>query len=201
MSQANAPSRQSDHPVESLILNRWSPRSFSAETVTEAQLMSLFEAARWAPSASNTQPWRFAWALRGDAHWSAFVDFLVPANQRWAQQAAALLVIVSKNRALKRDSTEFAPLKNHAFDTGSAWANLALQAHAMGLATHAMGGFDAAKVEAYLKVPEGYTVQACVAVGKPGPKSALPEDLQARETPSGRNPVSSFTGHGALNWD
>ncbi|MCQ8894971.1 nitroreductase family protein [Limnobacter humi] len=201
MSQSNTTGRQPDYPVESLILERWSPRSFSAEPVTQAQLMSLFEAARWAPSASNTQPWRFAWALRGDSHWSAFLDFLVPANQRWAQQAGALLVIIAKNSALKRDSTEYAPLKNHAFDTGAAWANLALQAHAMGLATHAMGGFDAAKVQAYLKVPGHYTVQACVAVGQPGPKQALPDDLQARETPSGRNPVQSFSGHGELNWD
>lgn len=193
--------RTSDHPIQDLVLNRWSPRSFSSEGISLEQLNCLFEAARWAPSASNTQPWRFAYALRGDAHWNAFVDFLVPANQRWAQHAAALVVIVSKNRALKRDSKEYAPLKNHAFDTGSAWANFALQAHSMSLITHAMGGYDTAKVEAYLKVPEGYSVQACVAVGKQGPKEALPEDLQAREAPSGRSPVESFTGNGGLNWE
>ncbi|MFN4328742.1 MAG: nitroreductase family protein [Limnobacter sp.] len=190
-----------EFPVDEQFTARWSPRSFAADTLSAEQLNSLFEAARWAPSASNTQPWRFAYALRGDAHWAGFVDCLVPANARWAQNAAALIVVLSKTHAPKKDSTELAPLKNHALDTGAAWANLYTQAHTLGLVTHAMGGYDDAKVRTLLNVPDHYAVQAVVAVGRQGPREALPEDLQGREQPSGRNPVSAFTGHGRLNWD
>lgn len=179
------PIRQSGHPVDPLFPARWSPRAFSDATLTEAQVQVLLEAARWAPSAANHQPWRLVWALRDEPGFRAILDGLVPFNRDWAEKAAALVVVASKDRMADRDGSE-ADNRWAAFDSGAAWMSLALQAARDGLAAHAMGGFDAAALAASLALPEGHSLHAVVAVGHPGRPDSLPEPLRAREVPSPR---------------
>lgn len=178
--------RQAQYPVEKNIISRWSPRSFTGDTVSKKELMSLFEAARWAPSSNNKQPWRFVFALQDTHGWQRILDTLVSANQAWAIDAGALIVALSK---AKENGKE---IKTHSLDTGSAVQNLALQAHAMGLATHAMGGFNREALTEAIKVPEDYVIEAVYAVGKQGPKNKLSQPLQDREVPSDRKPFSEF---------
>lgn len=189
-------SRTPDHSVDPQFVSRWSPRAFGPAAMTEAQVMSLLEAARWAPSASNNQPARFAWGLRGDAAFATIHDGLMGFNTVWADKAAALIVVASKIFVEKDEGR--APNAWHAFDAGAAWMSLALQAQAMGLVAHAMGGFEADKLGPALGLPEGYQIQVVVAVGVQGDAAALPEKLQAREQASPRRPVAEVAGHGKL---
>jgi len=175
--------RQGQHDVNPLFTDRWSPRALSGEPLTEAQLRQLFEAARWAPSSSNSQPWRILYARRGGDFFPAFLDLLVPANQSWAQKAGALLVVLARTH-----SDDGRPLVNHAYDTGAAWMSLALQAWLSGIVCHGIGGFDREKARRVLRVPEGYEVQAMAVLGHPGDAAALPEPARAREKPSDRRP-------------
>ena len=188
--------RQADHAIDPQFVTRWSPRSFAETAMTEAQVMVLLEAARWAPSASNQQPARFAWGLRGDAAFEAILSGLVPFNQVWAKAAAALIVVASKPTSEKNG--EVTPNVWHAFDAGSAWMSLALQAQAMGLVTHAMGGFEAATLAPAVGLPEGYVLHAVVAVGTQGLAEALPESTRAREFPSPRRALADVAGHGKV---
>lgn len=188
--------RIADHPIDSHILERWSPRSFDASEVTQADLNSLFEAARWAPSAFNHQPWRFAYALRGDAHWEAYVSALLPFNAGWAGKASALLFILSDTLILAPGKTEPQPATTASFDAGAAWGLLALQATKLGLHTHAMAGFDAARAAQVTGAGDRYKVEVAVAIGRRGDVAALPEALQSREVPSGRLPVSELSFNG-----
>jgi nitroreductase len=187
--------RKPDHPVAPEFPARWSPRSFTDRAVNEAEVMSLLEAARWAPSASNLQPWRLVWALSGEGGFVAIRDTLTGNNPVWAGKAGALLVVASKDTVTNREGAEVAN-RTAGFDTGAAWMSLALQAQAMGLFAHAMGGFDKDKLSAAVALPEGHTLHCVVAVGEQGPAEALPEDLRAREKPSGRKPVDEIAVHG-----
>ncbi len=184
--------RKSAYPVDDMILNRWSPRAMSGEAMTEEELMALFEAARWAPSSYNNQPWRFIYAQRDTPEWQTMFDFLVPFNQDWAKNAGALVVIVSKNNFAHNEK----PSRTHAFDTGAAWQNMALQGHKDDLVVHAMEGFDYDKAKTVLGVPDGYTIHAMVAVGKPGNKEDLSKELQEKEQPSDRKPIEAFISQG-----
>lgn len=186
--------RRPDFPVDPQFVSRWSPRAFAATPMHEADVMQLLEAARWAPSASNHQPARFAWGLRGDAAFAAIHGGLLGFNKVWTEKAAALVVVASKP-VVEKDGAES---KNvwHAFDAGSAWMSMALQAQGMGLVAHAMGGFEAEVLAPALHLPEGYVIHAVVAFGTQGAASDLPEKLQAREHPSGRRPVAELAGHG-----
>lgn len=195
MSLDQPPVRQPDHPVATQFPARWSPRSFTDRALSEGQVMSLLEAARWAPSASNHQPWRFVWARRGEAEFDRLHACLTGNNLIWTVKAAALIVVASKDTVLNREGAEVAN-RTAAFDTGSAWMSLALQAHTMGLCAHAMGGFDRDKLAAAVALPQGHTLHCVVAVGEQGPADALPEDLAAREKPSGRRPLSEISVHG-----
>ena len=188
--------RNADHPIDPQFLNRWSPRAFGPQSLTEAQVMQLLEAARWAPSASNHQPARFAWGLRGDAAFAAILGGLVPFNQSWAQEAAALVVVASKPFSEKNGQA----VANvwHGFDAGAAWMSMALQAQSMGLIAHAMGGFEAEVLGAAVQLPQSYTLHAVVAFGMMGDPSTLPEVLKSREAPSGRRAVADVAGHGVL---
>ena len=184
------------HPVDELFLDRWSPRALSGESVTDEELMTLFEAARWAPSSYNNQPWRILYARRETEQWPVFFDLMVEGNQSWAKDAAALFLFVSK------ETFDFngKPYPTHSFDTGAAWENLALQATMLGLVTHGMQGFDYERARTELNIPEGFRVEAMIAVGHPGDPAQLPESLREREAPSGRKPLSEITCEGAFNF-
>ncbi|MEM7048072.1 MAG: nitroreductase family protein [Acidobacteriota bacterium] len=184
--------RQPQHDVLPLFVDRWSPRAFRPQALAEKDLAPLLEAARWAPSAFNGQPWRFLWALRERPQWEVFLDLLVPANQTWAQHAGALLVVLSRQRSEHKDR----PAPTHSFDAGAAWMSLALQATASGLAAHAMAGFDAARARTALTIPEVYAIDAMVAIGWPGDRERLPEALREREVPSGRRKISELAFEG-----
>ena len=189
-------SRQPDHSISPQFQHRWSPRAFGPAAMTEGEVMQLLEAARWAPSAANLQPARFAWGVRGDAGFAAILSGLVPFNAAWAAKAAALIVVASKP-VTEKDGAVSANVW-HGFDAGAAWMSLALQAHHMGLVAHAMGGFDAGVLAPAVGLPEGYVLQAVVAVGHQGAVDSLPEGLRAREIPSARRPVAEVAGHGRI---
>lgn len=184
--------RKADFPILPLILNRWSPRAMTGEPIEEELLMSLLEAARWAPSAFNIQPWKFLYAKRDTAHWPKFFDLLVDFNKGWCQKAAALLLVVS----LKVTEKSKKPSPTYAFDAGAASENLALEGSSRGLIVHAMAGFDYLKARQVLKIPDDYEVLAMIAVGKRAPKETLSEELQKREIPSGRKTISEFAFEG-----
>ena len=184
--------RKSEYSVDEIFLKRWSPRAMSGEEISNDELMSLFEAARWAPSSFNNQPWRFLYARRNTNNWELFFNLLVEGNKTWVKNAAALIVIVSK----KTFDHNGNPSKTHSFDTGAAWQNLALQGSLKGLVVHGMQGFDYDKAREVLNIPDGYEVEAMVAVGKPGRKEDLPERLQQREVPSDRKNLSDIAFEG-----
>ncbi|ABR62045.1 nitroreductase [Sinorhizobium medicae] len=187
--------RKADHPIHSIFLERWSPRAFTGEEIGEKDLLALFEAARWAPSASNLQPWRFVYARRGTGHFARLLSTLDEGNQRWAKNASALVIILSKTH--RTTSTgEVRPAYTHAFDTGAAWFALALQTQLSGWHAHAMAGVDREKAIQVLGVPEHYRVEAAVAIGRIADPSTLPDDLREREKPSQRRPFSEFVFEG-----
>lgn len=186
--------RKADYPIDSVFLDRWSPRAMSGEPITEEELFTLFEAARWAPSSYNNQPWRILYARRDTAHWPHFLGLLVEFNQSWAKNAAALVVFVSKTTFDHNGE----PAATHSFDTGAAWENFALQASLKGLVVHGMQGFDYDKARTALNVPEGFKVEAMAVIGKPGRKEDLPEKLQQRETPNDRRKLTETVFEGPL---
>ena len=181
-------SRVPDHPIEPLFVDRWSPRSFTGETVPDAVLQSAFEAARWAPSASNAQPWRFLFARPGDPAWSVFLDLLMPRNRQWAEQASALILIVSSLDVERRG--EIVANLSHSFDAGAAWANFSHQALLLGWHTHGIGGFDRDAARTRLDVPDGYAIEAMIALGRRADLDRLPADFYAQESPNGRRPLA-----------
>lgn len=188
--------RKADHAIHAQFTARWSPRAFKDTILSASDLMSVLEAARWAPSASNNQPWRFAYGMRGDAAFGKIAGALVPFNQSWAEKAGALVAVASVS-VTDKDGVA-TPNPWAAFDAGAAWGYLALQAHHAGLAAHAMGGFDAAKLAQDLQLPEGYVLHAVVAIGHQGDAAMLPEKLQEREVASPRLPLAETAKHGGF---
>jgi nitroreductase len=183
--------RLAEHEIDPLFVTRWSPRAMDGNTLSSADLMRLFEAARWAPSSANAQPWRFVYAQAGTQQFGRFLDLLVPANRAWCERAGALIVVASK--------TTFdngSPSRTHSFDTGSAWMSLALQATRMGLVAHGLAGFDYDRAREVVALPQDHAVEAMVAVGYPGPVEQLPEKYQQRETPNDRRAVREFIFEG-----
>src|SRR5438874_10836241 len=124
--------RRSDHPVDPLFLARWSPRAFDRSIMPEADLLTMFEAARWAPSAFNVQPWRFLYARREGSDWALFLDLLIPWNRQWAESASVLVYVLSD----RMSGSGEVPSHSHSFDAGAAWAFLALQAARLGYQAH-----------------------------------------------------------------
>lgn len=177
--------RQAAHPIDTVFLDRWSPRAMTGEAISREELLVLFEAARWAPSSYNNQPWRILFACRDSEHWPLFLGLLVVTNQVWASQAAALLVFVSKTTFDHNGK----PARTHSFDAGAAWENLALQGTLRGFVVHGMQGFDYERAKTELEIPDEYQVEAMVAVGRPGAPESLPEKLQAIEAPNDRRPL------------
>jgi nitroreductase len=177
--------RRADYPVDALFVDRWSPRAMSGEGITEHELMRLFEAARWAPSSRNAQPWRMLYAFRESAEWPLFLDLLFDKNKTWASSAAALVLFVSSKI---HDGTG-EPSITHSFDAGAAWGFFSLQGFLQGYAVHGIEGFDYERAQTALGIPKEFRVEAMAAVGKPAPKDILPPALQAREAPNGRRPL------------
>jgi nitroreductase len=188
--------RTADHPIDPIFLERWSPRAFSGEPIAQAEFLTVLEAARWAPSSFNAQPWRLLYAHRDTAYWPAFLGLLSESNRGWAARAAVLLFLVSKMHLRPRGTDHDVPSYTHSFDTGAAWAQLALQATRLGWYAHAMAGFDRERAVIELGVPPGYRIEAAVAIGRPGDASLLPESLREREIPSSRQPLSSTAFEG-----
>ncbi len=193
--------RVADHPIDPTILERWSPRAFDKSVVTQSDLLTLFEAARWAPSAFNSQPWRFVYALRDKPRWDLLLATLLPFNQDWAQHSSALIYILSDTLFTPPGKTEPEPATTASFDTGAAWGTLALQATRLGLHLHAMAGFDRARAAEVLHSGARYRIEAAVAVGRIGEADSLPEALRAREFPSPRKPLSEIAFEGILPGD
>jgi nitroreductase len=187
----SAMARRADHEIEEIFLRRWSPRAMSGQAVSEEALMQLFEAARWAPSSANAQPWRFVYARIGTEFFARFFDLLVEGNKSWCGRAGVLVVVLSKNVL---DSGR--PTRTHSFDAGAAWMSLALQGSALGLVVHGMAGFDYDRARAEIGVPEEYDVEAMIAIGHPGKPEELAEKDRVREAPSGRRPVRDFVMEG-----
>jgi nitroreductase len=183
--------RLADWNVYPIFRERWSPRAMSGEEITHEELMTLFEAARWAPSSNNYQPWRFLYARRNTPIWDTFYGLLTEGNKLWCRNAAVLIVVISR--------TVFntgKPARSHSFDTGAAWMSLALQGHLMGLMVHAMQGFDYDRAGTELAVPGDYSVEAMIAVGRPGKAEDLPEEKRKMEFPKGRKNVFEFITEG-----
>jgi nitroreductase len=193
--------RQPGHPVDPLFTRRWSPRAYTGEAMPVDALMSLFEAARWAPSASNVQPWRFVFARRDTPAWAPLLGALVDSNRVWAQQASVLVAVLSTTTTLPPGKTEARPVATHAFDAGAAWMSLALQATTAGWAAHAMGGFDHGRLRAALGIPDDVAAHAVVAIGRQADKASLPADLQARETPNQRLPLAATVAEGRYGFN
>lgn len=184
--------RNANYPIASYLLRRWSPRSMTGETIEERDLMELFEAARWAPSSFNEQPWFFLYAKRDTPQFEVFFSLLGDFNKIWVKNASYLLVVLSRKTFNK--NKEYSP--THSFDTGSAWENLALQASKKKLVAHGMSGFDYTKAYSLLNVPEDFQVEAMIAIGKKAPKKLLPKDLRSKEKLSDREPITNFTHEG-----
>jgi nitroreductase len=186
--------RKSDHPIDKLFLDRWSPRAMTGDAISEEDLMSLFEAARWAPSSYNNQPWRILYARRDTEHWQTFFDLMVEFNQSWAKNAAVLVFFISKTHF----DFNGEPSVTHSFDTGAAWENLALQGWLKGLVVHGMQGFDYAAARVTLNIPEGFEVEAMAAIGLPADPGKLPEELREREAPSERRKLEETICEGTF---
>jgi flavin reductase (DIM6/NTAB) family NADH-FMN oxidoreductase RutF/nitroreductase len=188
-----------DYPIDALFLQRWSPRAFTRESISEAELLTMFEAARWAPSCFNSQPWRFLYARRDTPNWDQFLGLLIEYNQSWAKNASALIIIVSNTLMKDVVTGEWVPSHSHSFDAGAAWAQLGLQATLSGWRAHAMVGFDMDRTRIELNIPDHFHIEAAVAIGRQGDKSTLGERLQKREQPSEREPMSVIALDGGFS--
>lgn len=175
-------------PLHPLLHERWSPRGFdTAHRLSPEQLTTLLEAARWAPSASNTQPWRFAVTERGTAAHTAVLDALAPGNQVWAPAASVLIIVAAEKTAPDGTERPWA-----VYDTGQAVAHLSVQAQHDGLAVHQLGGFDADRIAGLLGTP-GLTPLVVLAVGRRDEFAVLAEPFATRETaPRDRLPLENL---------
>jgi nitroreductase len=184
-----------DFPVHELIRNRWSPRAFADKSIPEDVLRSLFEAARWAASSFNEQPWAYIVGTKDDkVNFDKILGTLVEFNAGWAKNAPALAIAVSE-LAFARNQT---PNRNAQYDTGAASALLSLEATARGLAVHQMAGFDPEKARQTFGIPAGWEPIAAIAIGYPGNPDSLPQPLKERElAPRTRKPIREFVMTGS----
>lgn len=189
--------RKAFYPIQELLLKRYSPRALSGESLSKQELMTLFEAARWAPSSYNEQEWRFLYAGRESQHWTTFFELLVEANQVWCKKASHLVVVLSRRTFSRNDKENVV----HSFDTGAAFQNLLLQATALGLVAHGMGGFKRDEARKVLDIPEEFAIEAMIALGRPGAVEDLPEDMRDGEIPSGRKPLEEIVAEGLFAFE
>jgi nitroreductase len=185
----------SDSPVLELILSRWSPRSFAEKPVSDADLKTIFSAAAWAASSYNEQPWRFLVGRKGDETYNKIFNSLLPMNQAWAKSAPVLYCSFGK----KTFSANGQPNGYGLHDTGQASATISLQAQALGLHTHGMGGFDKETLRAFFGVPTEFDAGACWALGYLGDPEDVPENFKAAElAPRTRKALAEFV---FSDWD
>ncbi|MWV42738.1 nitroreductase [Paenibacillus sp. HJL G12] len=184
--------RNSEYSVSPLFLNRWSTRAFSDRKISDQDLYTVLEAAHWAPSSFNDQPWRFIVA-KTEEQLSVFHQFINEFNLTWVSSAPVLIVVASDKLRANGD-----PNGAHAFDAGAAWASMAIQATMLGLFTHAIGGFDRNKARQMLNIPENFELHAVIALGYQGDKSVLPEAIQQREVPNTRRPLNELVFEGKI---
>jgi nitroreductase len=179
-----------DFPVHEVVSERWSPRAFSDKVLPPVVLASLFEAARWAPSSSNEQPWAYIVATRDNTeNFAKLVDLLVPGNSIWAKNAPVLALAVA-HLAFEKHGT---PNRNALYDVGAASAWLTVEATSRGLLVHQMAGYDAEKARQVFAIPAGWEPIAAIAIGYPGDTNTLPENLRERETAARtRRPLAKF---------
>lgn len=166
------------------IIYRWSPRKMSGEAVSEAELLPLLEAARWAPSSRNSQEWRFFFALKGDVHFDTLMGFLSDRNQTWCKDAGALLFLVSKMTTPENHS-----IRSHSLDTGMAYQNFHIEGTRRDLVVHPLGAFDRNKAVEFLNLGADYHLEIMISVGKPGPW----EELELDRKPTDRQEVAAFS--------
>ncbi len=183
-----------EFPVHELIQNRWSPRAFSDKLVPQEVLRSLFEAARWAPSSSNEQPWAYIVATKDDpGNFEKSLGALVEFNANWARKAPVLVIAVAELAFAKNN----APNRNAQYDVGAASLQLSIEATARGLVVHQMAGFDPETAKEAYDIPQGWEPIAAMAIGYPGDASSLPEPLQSREkAPRSRKRIREFVMSG-----
>lgn len=184
-------------PIDPIFIERWSPRAFHPEAMPSEALLTILEAARWAPSAYNVQPWRFLYALRDDAHWPRFVSLLDSFNQSWAGSASALVFLLSDTGS---DGAAQQPQASpiHSFDTGAAWSHIALQAVRLGYHAHAMAGIAFEAAREALAVPSRFRIEIAVALGRRADPETLPPQLREREWPSPRRPLAETAFPGSF---
>ena len=168
--------RQPEHPIDPPFTQRWSPRAFTGERIDQATLLGFLEAARWAPSGYNAQPWRFIYGRAGTPAWTPIFESLSAYNQGWAQRASALVLVLSREQWKAPGKDELQPNITHAFDAGAAWGYLALQATLACWFAHGIGGFDC-------------------------DKAVLPESLQARELPNQRLSLAQLAAEGRFAFE
>jgi len=192
--------RKAAHPIDPVFTKRWSPRAFDATPMPREDVLTMIEAARWAPSAYNIQPWRFVYIGREDERWDDYVNVLNPFNASWGKDASALIFLASDTLVDQEDG-EPRPSGYHSFDTGAAWAQLSLQAAMMGYSAHAVAGvlFDEAK--ALMNMPERFKLEIAIIVGKRADPAKLPQDLQQREHPSNRLDLDEISFNGQFPHD
>lgn len=190
--------RLSDLDIHPQFLQRWSPRSFTGKAISQDHLSTILEAARWAPSANNSQPWRFIYVHRDTHLWPAWLALLAEKNQLWAKNAAAFIVLISKKTHLRNG--ELSQLRSHSFDTGAAWMSVALQAQHLGWYAHAIGGFDKEKARQLLVIPEDYHLETLITIGEKADAEQLPEELKQREKPNQRVSLDSLVSEGSFRF-
>ena len=181
-----------DHPILDLLARRWSPRAFSERAVDRETLASLFEAARWAPSSGNGQPWSFLVATKDNPAEHARLASVLVSGNAWAHKAPVLaLSVATLDRAIDKPN-------RHAYhDVGLATENLVVQAHSMGLVIHMMAGFNVDKAREIFEIPAGYDPLTMIAIGYPGHPDSLSEELRAKDlAPRQRKPIGEFVFSG-----
>ena len=173
------------HPV---IKNRWSPRSFSDKAITTEQLQRIFEAARWAPSSFNEQPWRFIVGIKGDDTWNKLHESLVEFNQIWAGNAPVLALAIGKKTSAKGEKNAV-----YQYDVGQSMAYITLQAEAEGLRSHQMGGFSRTKARELFNIPEDFEPMVMTAIGYQDEADKLKPDFADMEKqPRARMPLEEL---------
>lgn len=178
--------RQPKHEVSPLFINRWSTRAFEPYEITEEEINTILEAASYAPSANNFQPWRFFVATT-EAQKALFEQFIMPRNAVWSQKASAYILLAG-DTSLPEGKTN----NNQAFDSGAAWASIAFQAKMMGLSTRAMGGYDREKAKQLLAMPENFVPHVVIAIGKPGTIDLLDESFHKVNGPTPRKSLDEL---------